>query len=496
MKLLIRADASSEIGTGHVMRMIALAQAWQDRGGTPVIATARCPLSLKQRLSSERIGHVELVDTKMGSHVDATETSKLANALGTDWIVLDGYHFDINYQRTIRNATGRKLLVVDDCEPNQLWCADAILNQNIYAQELDYESESPGCVNLLGLKYVLLRREFSQSAIATGSERHQVQRVLVTLGGGDPDNTTAKVLALLETSTNRRLEIRAIVGAANPFLESLRTTTKRSRHKINFLKNVTDMNSQFAWADAVVSAAGSTCWEWLLFGLRGAVVSIAENQQMVATALAQQNIAVDLGSSDELQATTTSPKLKTFVDEPISDPKHCERQVDGFGACRVAAFLNGGLWLRPASRDDCKQYFDWANDSEVRTNSLNPEKIPWEAHLAWFTSKIDSAESNLFVAMLEDSAIGQIRFDKDDANTWEIDFSVSRNFRGKGIGIDLLRLGVARQRRQNDQVIKARVKTTNQRSMNCFERLGFKRSNYHPNDLATYVMDGTCDISS
>lgn len=351
MKLMIRADASSEIGTGHVMRMIALAQAWQDRGGTPVTATACCPDSLKQRLASEHIGHVQLNDVEMGSLADATETAKLAIELDADWIVLDGYHFDIEYQRAIRSTTGRKLLVVDDCEANKLRCADAILNQNIYADELDYQSEVPGCVNLLGLKYVLLRREFTQSVTAARSERHQVQRVLVTLGGGDPDNVTAKVLKLLETSTNRCLEIRVIIGAANPFFETLRTTATQSRHKIEFLQNVTDMSSQFIWADAVVTAAGSTCWEWLLFGLRGAVVEIADNQSRIAQTLAHREMALNLGWHQDLSGPHVQHCLESLIETPLPPPRAGTRSlaIDTHGARRVCAVMSPQLKITIAT---------------------------------------------------------------------------------------------------------------------------------------------------
>src|SRR5690242_9773593 len=110
--LLIRADANVEIGTGHVMRCLAVAQAWQDRGGDVVFAMADSNTGIDERLRSEWVQIAE-VDATPGNLDDAAATARLARSLQADWTIVDGYRFDAAYQRFLKDE-GLKLLFLDD----------------------------------------------------------------------------------------------------------------------------------------------------------------------------------------------------------------------------------------------------------------------------------------------------------------------------------------------------------------------------------------------
>src|SRR5437867_11530276 len=111
-KLLIRADANVEIGTGHVMRCLALAQAWQDRGGDVVFAMAESSAGIDERLRLEQ-AQISRLDAMPGSADDAAQTASLAQELQPDWAVDDGYHVDIAYQCILKD-TGLQRLIIDD----------------------------------------------------------------------------------------------------------------------------------------------------------------------------------------------------------------------------------------------------------------------------------------------------------------------------------------------------------------------------------------------
>ncbi len=111
-KLLIRVDANVKIGTGHVMRCLALAQAWQDRGGDVVFAMAESSAGIDERLRLEQ-AQISRLDAMPGSADDAAQTASLARELQADWAVVDGYHFDSAYQRFLKD-TGLQLLIIDD----------------------------------------------------------------------------------------------------------------------------------------------------------------------------------------------------------------------------------------------------------------------------------------------------------------------------------------------------------------------------------------------
>ena len=110
--LLIRSDASIAIGTGHVMRCLALAQAWRDAGGNVTFAMAEATPSIEARLRIEGVNVVRL-PVPPGSTEDSARTCDLARQENAAWVVVDGYQFGSAYQTALR-AAGLKVLFVDD----------------------------------------------------------------------------------------------------------------------------------------------------------------------------------------------------------------------------------------------------------------------------------------------------------------------------------------------------------------------------------------------
>src|SRR5665811_629747 len=194
-RLLIRTDTDRTVGTGHFMRMFALAQAWQDGGGEGLVVACENMAALEERFASEGIA-VECVAGPRGSLEEARTTLQRARNWGAGAIAVDGPWFGSEYQSELsREAV---LLVVDDegaCAP---YYADVIVNQNLHARSDMYEERPDGAVLLLGTRYALLRREFCQIADCL-STRAQVRTILVALGGSDPADMTSKVVPVSYT---------------------------------------------------------------------------------------------------------------------------------------------------------------------------------------------------------------------------------------------------------------------------------------------------------
>ena len=411
--LLIRADAGGYLGTGHVMRMIALAQAWLDRGGSATIAACQCPDSLIGRLEEEAIGFVQLGDHEPGSNEDATETIALAGRTRSKWIVLDGYHFGSSYQKSLKEA-GVKLLAVDDYGHCETWHSDLILNQNVYGADFPYPSKGDFTKVLGGGLYALLRREFTAHVdLPDTKPLTQIHNLLFTFGGVDPDNATGKVISALNSIDAPRLNIRALVGAGSPHGTILEELVSRSPHDIKLLRNISDMPSQYLWADGVIGAGGTTCLEWILFGLPAALVRVADNQNLVVDTLAAKGRCLDLGWHLDLEPAQLASQLSTWIQTAVENTNFESFRVDRQGASRVTAMLSSGLRLRPAIREDCELYFQWANDPDVRANSLNTETINWESHCNWYGSRFESPFVHFFVCVnADDNPVGQVRFEK------------------------------------------------------------------------------------
>ena len=110
--LVLRSDASASQGTGHVMRCLALALALRERGVVPVMASAECPEALVERIRSAGVRVVRM-DEEVGSAEDAAATLRIAREEGAEWVLTDGYRFDLAYQRALRGGRVR-LAVIDD----------------------------------------------------------------------------------------------------------------------------------------------------------------------------------------------------------------------------------------------------------------------------------------------------------------------------------------------------------------------------------------------
>lgn len=341
--LIIRADANPQTGTGHVMRCIALAQAWQDRGGK-VIFLSHCENEvLRQRIIDEGFEFLPIEKP----HPDPHDLKQLFKELETrnskleTWLVLDGYHFTPLYQKAIRD-NGYKLLVIDDMAHLNYYHADILLNQNIHASSLFY-SYDKDTVKLMGSKYVLLRKEFLHYKSWKREIPDKAKRILVTMGGSDPDNVTLKVIMALDRLNDRELEIIIVAGPVNLNIDSLKSTLPSSTCPMCICRNAENMPEIMAWADMAVTAAGSTCWELAFMGVPSITVVTGENQQGVAKGLEMANIYKTLGWHNEMSKDILATELTTHIQSKKLREKisRLGRQlIDGKGARNVVYALS------------------------------------------------------------------------------------------------------------------------------------------------------------
>jgi len=275
--LLIRADASADIGTGHVMRCLALAQAWQDAGGPVLFLAALIPSQLAARLQRENVAFIQL-NAARGSAEDAAETTRIAQERGAAWVVLDGYSFDAAYAAVLRSA-GLRLLAIDDMAHLDRYPVDVLLNQNLSADAALYAGKvGPETALLLGPRYSVLRREFRLATPRTPRSGRSNLRVLVSFGGGDAENFTSTVLRNLAASNQRALEVVALAGAANPHVSGLKQLAGTLPFHCELRVNESNVASVMAWADGAITAAGSTVWELAAMQLPALIGAHEENQ--------------------------------------------------------------------------------------------------------------------------------------------------------------------------------------------------------------------------
>lgn len=281
--LLLRADAGAAIGTGHVMRCLALAQAWQDAGGHAIFASAEIPSALAVRLDQEQVP-LRRLDVAVASEADVAATVALARECGASWLVLDGYRFTPAFLDSVRSS-GLPVLAVDDMAHLARYPVDLVLNQNLSARrDLYHEKLARDTELLLGPRYSLLRREFRSAAMTRPPLGDRARRVLVTFGGSDPENQTGKLLQRL-ASRPGAFEVCVLAGAANPHVTALRECAARAPFPCEVRVNVGNVAEFMAWADVAITAGGSTVWELAAMRLPALIGAISEDQRAIGPAL-------------------------------------------------------------------------------------------------------------------------------------------------------------------------------------------------------------------
>lgn len=346
MKVAFRVDASLQMGTGHVMRCLALADALKAQGAECHFISREHPghlLDMVQqrehqvhRLPAAAQGARESTECNssrapsaaqepthqawLGStwQEDARETETAINSLRPEWLVVDHYALDHRWEQALA-AHYRKLLVIDDLADRPHHC-NLLLDQNLGREPEHYDLlVPPHCKVLAGPRYALLRPEFAALRPYSLQRRlnaAHLRKLLITMGGVDQPNATGQVLqALKSCDLPTECHITVVMGQTAPWLANVQKLAAQMPWPTEVVVDVSDMARRMADSDLAIGAAGSTSWERCCLGLPSLMVVLADNQIEAATHLRDAGAAclVKLnGHSSEL----FSENLEKFIQDP------------------------------------------------------------------------------------------------------------------------------------------------------------------------------------
>jgi UDP-2,4-diacetamido-2,4,6-trideoxy-beta-L-altropyranose hydrolase len=324
---------------GHVMRTLALAQAWQDAGGSAAYFQAASTPAIEQRLREERF-EVVCQSTEPGGAADSEGLLRTAAALRAPWVVLDGYHFDDPYQLRVKQA-GLRLLLLDDLGNRRHYWADLVLNQDLNADESLYVNREPYTKLLLGTNYVLQRREFRNAPRIPRASCDRPKTLLVTMGGSDPDNVTLKVIEALVSAGELGLQAWIVIGPGNSHGPSLEAAAAGCRW-IQLMRSPSNLPALMSQSDMAITAGGSTVWELAYFGVPSIVLIIAENQRPCAERLGACEACLVLDAACIGQPGLLAGAIGRLLGDGQLRTAYSSRfsaLVDGRGAERVLAAM-------------------------------------------------------------------------------------------------------------------------------------------------------------
>lgn len=364
MRVAFRTDASLQIGTGHVMRCLTLAEALRDRGATCRFVCRKHPGNLLEFIGRRGFAALALPATPAGegqeSMADAspahaawlgadwqTDAAQTLDALGNeydDWLIVDHYALDAQWEQAMRGKC-RRIMAIDDLADRDHDC-EMLLDQNLGRQSTDYASHVPAdCQLLIGPKYALLRPEFAAMRDYSLARRSnaEIRHILISMGGVDKDNATGRILEALKLSAlPPDCRISVVMGTTAPWLEAVRRLAAQMPCPTEVHVGVGDMAKLMADSDLAIGAAGSTSWERCCMGLPTLMLVLAENQREAARHLEHSGAAQVL-----LLDTNLSQKLRRHLEQIIHQPHKIGQMTsgsaaitDGHGAGRVVAALS------------------------------------------------------------------------------------------------------------------------------------------------------------
>ncbi|MDR0701105.1 MAG: UDP-2,4-diacetamido-2,4,6-trideoxy-beta-L-altropyranose hydrolase [Azoarcus sp.] len=497
MKIVFRVDASSMMGTGHVMRCLTLADAlaasgakchffcrehpgnlveWIQKTGYPVET-----LPLSEKKDADLFHSHWLGATR---EEDATACAALlAQNPPVDWLIVDHYALEEHWEKALHPHC-RNLMVIDDLADRRHDCS-LLLDQNLVANwEHRYDALLPeSCGRMLGPRYALLQPQYAELHDRIPPREGKVRRIIAYFGGVDAHDLSGMAVDAFLSLEHPEIALDVVIHPTIPHTAALREKAARYP-RITLHENLPSLASLMARADLAIGACGATSWERCCLGLPTLAVTLAENQRPIAAQLHERGLIHWLGDAPEITPAILSQALREIIPQGLpAMSEACRALVDGRGTGRVTSLLTINretpLVARPAKWKDENLLLEWANDPLVRKNSFHSETIDRNTHRKWFRERLrEFGQSRLYIVETESGfPVGQVRFDRL-GQEWEMDYSLDARLRRRHLGRSLLRTALLKFRQEIDTpLILARVKENNPGSCRIFESLGFDRQN-------------------
>lgn len=499
-KVVIRADSSVSIGVGHIARCLNLAKELRERGAEVLFLCRRLEGNASDWLKNagfqvclfdvEGYSPGQCSDYEGELRVVAESWHREIEVLAgifdieskADWLIVDHYALDEKWENLAKRFAA-KLAVIDDMA-NRPHCADLLLDQNYFADaDSRYDGRlNPACRRLLGPQFALLASDYSDIRASVRTREGAVRRLLVFFGGSDANNLTLKALkAFVDLKMDISCDV--VVGGSYPHLGVLKAFIAPLENVILHV-GVPSLAPLLANADLAIGGAGVNSWERCCLGLPAIVISLAENQQLVAEQLAVAGAVIFLGDHAALSDIAIKEALARVISSglPPAWSERCFNLVDGLGRKKVADIfvpqrMPFSLIIRKANEQDCNLLLHWANDPEVRKSSFSPEPIAKDAHTRWFFRKLARSEScQIYILETRNGLpVGQVRFDLAD-DEWLLDYSVDQLVRGCGWGVEAVKLAIGRLLEDvggDRETVVADILMDNDASRRTLEKVGF-----------------------
>lgn len=488
-KILIRVDASAEIGTGHVMRCLLLADRLKDYDATIRFVSRHMLDNLQktiidhghefihlQKISATAyqgdLDHSHWLGTSQSEDMEATKS--VCSDSEWDWIVVDNYALDYRWESCFKNDS--KILVIDDIADRRHDC-DMLLDQNFHSEMRKRYSSlvNESCNLLLGPNYALLRDEFRTARHEVRIKSGSVENIMVFFGGIDKKNYTGRTINILRDTLDGNINVEVVIGANHGHRAEIEKICNENAYRLHIqIDNIAEIILR---TDLSIGAGGTSVWERCCLGVPCICFPIANNQMEQLKSAALHGLILlpddnnDFESSliTQLHAITKNKALIEFMS------RRCLDKVGVKGLDYVVTSMGfTGVRMRPVNLGDSDSLYTWRNHPEIRKASINQSSISRAEHDKWLRASLDNKNRYMLICEMEGESLGVVRFDIE-GNFALLSIYLVPDYISKGYGHRILRAAEmwCEENLLNIEFIKAMVLSKNKRSEKLFQRSGY-----------------------
>jgi UDP-2,4-diacetamido-2,4,6-trideoxy-beta-L-altropyranose hydrolase len=467
MRVFILTEGGLHIGFGHVTRCLAIYDAFREKKIDPLLAVN----------GDETVAH--LMNGTIGNICTnwVYEPEALLDYMrNADIAVVDSYLADQEFYRRISETVRTPVYFDDTMRIN--YPRGVVINGNICAEELNYPQRKD-ITYLLGSQYIPMRKEFWD--VPEKKVRRSIKTVMITFGGNDIRNLTPWILKTLNREFPEYIK-RVVIGDGFRNKACIEGLIDKKTELV-MCPDAKEMKEVMLESDIAISAGGQTLYELARVGVPAIAIAVADNQLFNIRGLHKAGCIEDGGRwGDKNRSRRLIKGIETLDDRNmrIKSVQSAREFIDGLGARRIVkyslrSYFKNSIILRKAESKDVYDVYELSNESEVRRNSFNQEKIELKNHREWFAHKLKEEDYLFLIAEVNNNCIGYVRFDVN-RNEAFISVCINRNLRGFGAGETVIQKALEYSKSIKPQVksVKAYIKEGNIASKRLFEKTHFE----------------------
>ena len=470
MKIGFRTDSSKAIGAGHLKRCLKLAEDLKYKTKDIIFITKNLKGNFNKLINEKKFKLVLIKNNKSTS--DLNETKKVCKKLKINFLIIDNYTIGINWEKKIRSSV-EKLIVIDDFTKKKHYC-DLIFN-NLK------NKNSKKTKNFTGLEYVIVPNNIYKKNVIV--KKNSNITVGTFFGTNDSKNCSEKFLRIFSKKEFKNFKFIAVLGNNNSKKNEIEQTYNKKKN-INIEKQFIDMKNFLDKIDVLITSGGVTSYEALCRNIQ--CINVPINYYQKANSFFQRKKKISkILNYNKIQNKKGLKVLVNLLRNYKNKNNYDENKffIDTNASQRISEILipssfNKVSIKRAKNFTDCVDLFKLCNEKSVIRNSFNQKKIKFNDHAKWFRRKIKSSKTYIYIFRIKNLFIGQVRFDFLKKDLGLIDYSLEKNFRGRGWGKLMLAkaINVITKNKKID-TLKAEVKKTNLQSIKVFDSLFFSKDN-------------------